>query len=99
MKLELAQVRHVAKLARLSLTPDEEARLQHDLSKVLDAVDELAKVDTTGVPPTTFALHASGSAARPDVVQGELTVDQALANAPQKHADAFVIPKVIGGGE
>lgn len=94
MKLELAQVRHVAKLARLSLTPDEEARFATQLSAVLDAVESLAAVDTEGVPPTTFAI-ASATHARADEVRDELPVEDALKNAPQKEGTSFAIPRVI----
>lgn len=94
MKLELAQVRHVAKLARLSLTPDEETRFATQLSAVLEAVDSLAGVDTEGVPPTTFAI-ASATHARPDEVHDELSVEDALKNAPQKVGTSFAIPRVI----
>jgi len=94
MKLELAQVRHVAKLARLALTPEEETRFVAQLSAVLDAVEQLASVDTEGVPPTTFAISTAAHA-RPDEVRGELPVDEALKNAPQKVGTSFAIPRVI----
>ena len=94
MRLELAQVKHVAKLARLSLTPEEEARFSTQLSAVLDAVDELSTVNTEGVPPTTFAI-VSQTHARPDEVKDELSVEAALKNAPQKEGASFAIPRVI----
>ena len=94
MKLELAQVRHVAKLARLFLTPDEEIRFATQLSAVLDAVEALSAVDTTNVPPTTFAI-VSAAHARPDEVRDELPVDVALKNAPQREGTSFAIPRVI----
>lgn len=94
MKLELAKVRHVAKLARLSLTPEEETRFTTQLSAVLDAVESLSAVNTEGVPPTTFAI-AGATNARPDEVRDELPVEQALKNAPQREGTSFAIPKVI----
>ncbi len=94
MKLELAQVRHVAKLARLSLTPEEETRFTTQLSAVLDAVESLSAVNTEGVPPTTFAI-ASATNARADEVHDELPVEVALKNAPQREGTSFAIPKVI----
>ena len=94
MKLELNQVRHVAKLARLSLTPEEETRFATQLSAVLDAVESLSSVDTEGIPPTTFAI-ASATNARPDEVRDELPVEVALKNAPQQQGHSFAIPKVI----
>lgn len=95
MKLDLAQVRHVAKLARLALTADEEAKLASQLSVVLDAVETLAALDTTDVPPTTFAVTDGAAPTRPDEVRDELSVEQVLQNAPQKHGESFVIPRVI----
>ena len=94
MKLELAQVRHVAKLARLSLSAEEETQFATQLSAVLDAVDALSTVDTQGIPPTTFAI-TSVTHARPDEVKDELTVEAALKNAPQQEASSFAIPRVI----
>ena len=94
MKLELAQVRHVAKLARLSLSAEEETQFATQLSAVLDAVDALSTVNTDGVPPTTFAI-ASVTHVRPDEVRDELSVQDALKNAPQKEGSSFAIPRVI----
>ncbi|MGV3624091.1 MAG: Asp-tRNA(Asn)/Glu-tRNA(Gln) amidotransferase subunit GatC [Archangium sp.] len=94
MKLETAQVRHVAKLARLALSAEEETQFGAQLSQVLEAVESLAAVDCTGVPPTVFAVN-SVAHARPDEARNELSVTEALANAPQKVETSFAIPKVI----
>lgn len=94
MKLDPAQVRHVAKLARLALSPEEETQFGAQLSQVLEAVEQLASVDCTGVPPTVFAV-TSVAHTRPDEVRDELAVKDALANAPQKVGTSFAIPKVI----
>ncbi len=94
MKLELQHIRHVAKLARLALSAEEESRLLAQLSVVLNAVDALAEVDTQGVPPTTFAIH-NPSHAREDEVRDELPVEVVLGNAPHIVDTSFAIPKVI----
>jgi aspartyl-tRNA(Asn)/glutamyl-tRNA(Gln) amidotransferase subunit C len=94
MKLELSEVRHVAKLARLALTDAEEVQFSTQLSAVLDAIGLLSTVDTAGVPPTTFAVHTEAMT-RADHVRDELGVEAALRNAPQKHDGAFAIPRVI----
>jgi aspartyl-tRNA(Asn)/glutamyl-tRNA(Gln) amidotransferase subunit C len=94
MKLAAQQVKHVAKLARLALSADEEAQFGEQLSQVLSAVEQFAAVDTTGVPPTVFGQQAL-AATRADEATGELTVDEALSNAPQKQGGSFAIPKVI----
>lgn len=94
MKLNDEQVRHVARLARLSLSAEEVATYGQQLSAILDAVETLSTVDTTGVEPTSVV----GSAApelRDDVVAGELGAERALANAPQRSGSSFAIPKVL----
>jgi aspartyl-tRNA(Asn)/glutamyl-tRNA(Gln) amidotransferase subunit C len=94
MKLTAQQVRHVAKLARLALTAEDEARLGAQLSNILDAVDTLAQVDTTGVPATAYVLPMPPHA-RADEVTGHLGTDAALQNAPQAVGTSFAIPRVI----
>jgi aspartyl-tRNA(Asn)/glutamyl-tRNA(Gln) amidotransferase subunit C len=93
MKLTPEQVRHVAKLARLELAKEDEARLQDDLSRILESFEALTAVDTSGVPPTARVSQAQ--AVRADEVSGELGVEKALANAPQKHGTSFAVPKFL----
>jgi aspartyl-tRNA(Asn)/glutamyl-tRNA(Gln) amidotransferase subunit C len=93
MKLTDNQVLHVAKLARLALSPDEVAAFQQQLSAILDAVDELAQVDTTGVSVVPFGDGTPHL--RDDVVQGEVGAKAALQNAPQASGTSFAIPKVL----
>ncbi len=94
MKLTLEQVRHVAKLARLKLSPEEELKHQQQLSQVLDAFEALSKVDTSDVPPT-YHVNLEHTTLREDAAEAPLTVDEALANAPQRSGDSFAVPKVI----
>ena len=94
MALSLEQVRHVANLARLSLTADEEQRFQEQLSAMLDAVETLKAVDTTGVEPTSHA-NFGDAALREDVARPSLGVDKALQNAPAKSGTRFSVPRVI----
>jgi aspartyl-tRNA(Asn)/glutamyl-tRNA(Gln) amidotransferase subunit C len=93
MKLSPEQVRHVAKLARLELRPEDEARLHGDLFRILESFEALAQVDTAGVPPTARVFGAQ--AVREDEVSGELGVEKALANAPQKHGTSFAVPRFL----
>jgi aspartyl-tRNA(Asn)/glutamyl-tRNA(Gln) amidotransferase subunit C len=93
MKLSVAQVRHVATLARLALTPQEEEQAATQLSAILEAMETLAGVDTAGVPATgqvSFGAHSRG-----DVVGEHLGPIRALAGAPQRVGTSFAIPKVI----
>ena len=94
MKLSLEQVRHVAKLARLSLSPDEELRHQAQLSQVLEAFEALSTLDTAGVEPTDH-VNLEPTVLRADQPQRPLTVDEALANAPERSGASFLVPRVI----
>jgi aspartyl-tRNA(Asn)/glutamyl-tRNA(Gln) amidotransferase subunit C len=94
MKLSIEQVRHVANLARLALSAEEEVRFQGQLSAILEAVDALAALDTTNVPPTSH-VNACAPLVRLDEPADMLTSEQALANAPQRVGTSFAIPRVI----
>ncbi len=63
MSLTLAEVEHIADLARLRLTEDEKARYRQQLSAILDYVAQLQALDTSGIPPTSSVLPAAQRAA------------------------------------
>jgi aspartyl-tRNA(Asn)/glutamyl-tRNA(Gln) amidotransferase subunit C len=86
-------VAHVAKLARLALTPEEQATLGRQLADILRAVEQLAEVDTTGVEPTVFA--GPEGAFRAPGQRIVITAEERLANAPDSTAGAFRVPKVL----
>ncbi len=94
MALSLEQVRHVASLARLSLTADEERLYQEQLSAILEAFGELSALDTKDVEPTSHASLA-GPAMRPDEPRPSLDPADAMANAPQKVGTSFAVPKIL----
>jgi aspartyl-tRNA(Asn)/glutamyl-tRNA(Gln) amidotransferase subunit C len=94
MQLTLEQVRHVAALARLSLTPEEEQRYVVQLSAVLDAVEQLQELDVSQVEPTSHATLAA-SLLREDVVRPSLPPERGLANAPARVGTSFAVPKVL----
>ena len=94
MALTLEQVRHVATLARLALTPEEEQRFSTQLSAVLDAVAQLQSLDVEAVEPTSHATLAA-SLLREDVTRPSLPPEKSLANAPAKSGTSFAVPKII----
>ena len=85
---------HVAKLARLALTPEEKAKFAQQLGDVLHHIEQLGKVDVTGVEPTAhaFAVH---NVWQEDVARPGLPVDAALRNAPAQRDHMIVVPKVV----
>jgi len=92
--LTLEQVQHVAKLARLQLTPQEQQQTLGHLQQILDAFATLEELDTSAVPPT-YQVNLTTGFTRPDEVEPPLGVEQALANAPQRVGSHFAVPKII----
>jgi aspartyl-tRNA(Asn)/glutamyl-tRNA(Gln) amidotransferase subunit C len=93
-EINLEQVRHVARLARLKLTPAEEQRLQIDMSEMLSYVDKLNQLDTEAVEPTA-QVGESGTPMREDAVTNRPAADAMLANAPAREGFFFKVPKII----
>lgn len=94
MQINEEQVMQVARLARLELDPAEVGPLTGQLDSILQYVDKLNELDTTGVTPVTHALSVV-NAFREDEVAPSLPRAEALANAPLATEEAFVVPKVL----
>lgn len=92
-----ADVRHVAKLARLKVTDDEVHRFTQQLAHVLDYVAKMGELDVSGVEPMAHPLDLS-NVLRDDRELPGVPVDVALANAPRRDDPFFSVPKVIGDG-
>ncbi len=84
----------VAKLARLALTPEEKEKFAQQLGDVLHHIEQLSKVDTTGVEPTAHAFPVVNVWAD-DVARPGLPVAEALRNAPAQRDAMIVVPKVV----
>ncbi len=97
MKITEKEVRYVAGLANLTLSDTETAKLQADLDGILQHMDRLNEVDTTGVEPMSQVLFEAGETAtlRADLPVPPLGNQAALANAPQPGAGYFKVPIVI----
>lgn len=85
---------HVAKLARVALTPEEKATFAAQLGSVLHHIEQLAKVDVSGVEPSAhaFAVH---NVWQDDIARPGLSVADALRNAPAQRENMVVVPKVV----
>jgi len=93
-KISKEEVHHVATLARLELTEDEEERMTVQMNDILTYMDKLNELDTANIPPTTHATQLE-NVFRPDEVVDSIDRERALANAPQNDGVHFVVPKVI----
>jgi aspartyl-tRNA(Asn)/glutamyl-tRNA(Gln) amidotransferase subunit C len=94
MKLSLAQVEHIAELARLSLNDDEKALFQEQLSAILEYAERLQAVDTSAIPPTATVLPLR-NVMRADEPRDSMSRDDVLANAPQVEANSFRVQAVM----
>jgi aspartyl-tRNA(Asn)/glutamyl-tRNA(Gln) amidotransferase subunit C len=94
--IDRAQVRHVARLARLALSEQEEERFAAQLGHVLEYVERLQAVDVAGVEPLSFAGDAAaGPALREDEPRPSLPRDKVLAQAPEHNGEAFLVPRIL----
>ena len=94
MEITKQEVEKVAKLARLALTEAEKSAFTKQLSQILTHVEALKQYDTAGVEPTA-TVFGQVNVFRDDVMRPSLSVEQALANAPEREADGFSVPKII----
>ena len=94
MKISVDQIRHVAMLARLALTPAEEDELTTTLDQILQHMDKLNQLDTSTVEPTAHIV-AVETPWREDAVTNAPDTDALLANAPARDHDLFLVPKII----
>ncbi len=88
MKLTLEQVKKVAKLANLPLTSEEEEKYSDQLSKILDYIEQLNKVNTVDVEPT-FNVTGQSNVMRKDETAPCLSQEEALSNTPKEKDSMF----------
>ena len=94
MKISPEEIKHVADLARLEMSPAEVESMARQLDGILNYVAKLNELDTKDVQPTTHAISIV-NAFRDDEVKPSLDRRDSLANAPQQDGESFVVPKVI----
>ncbi len=87
-------VHYVANLARIALTPEEEAKLASQLGGVLQYIEKLGELDVSGVEPTAHSFPLV-NVTRADEVRASLPHEDALKNAPSKGGGLFLVPKIV----
>ena len=87
-------VKYVAHLARIQLSPDEEQKLGAQLGHILGFVEQLKTLDVSQVEPTAHAVPAV-NVTRADEIRPSLPHDDALRNAPAKANGLFMVPKIV----
>lgn len=93
-KLSLAEVEHVALLARLRLTEDEKHRMTEDLNVVLEHFESMQRLDTAGVEPTAHAIPMQ-NVLREDVSRPSLPREELVREAREAREEFFVVPRIV----
>ncbi len=94
MSIDKDKVKHISKLARISLDEKKADSLSKDLSSIMKFIENLNKLNTDKIEPLTSIINASLKS-RKDEVKDENIRDQILKNSPEKNEEFFVVPKVI----
>ena len=94
MSVDLANVRRIARLARIAVTEEEVPHLQGELNSILAFVEALSAVDVEGVEPMTSVMPMA-LRLRPDAVTDGEMAAAIVANAPMSEDQFFMVPKVV----
>ena len=94
MSLDKDTVKHISKLARISLNDKKIDSLSKDLSSIIKFIERLNKLNTDNVKPLTSIIDASLKSRKDEIRDGKIR-DQILKNSPENNDAFFVVPKVI----
>ena len=94
MSIDKDTVKHIAKLARISLDEKKINSLSKDLSSIMEFIEKLNELNTEKIVPLTSIINES-LRTRKDEVSDKKIRDQILKNSPEKNEEFFVVPKVI----
>ena len=94
MSIDKDTVKHIAKLARISLDEKKVNSLSKDLSSIMEFIEKLNELNTDKVIPLTSIINASLKSRKDEVKDGKIR-DQILKNSPENNEEFFVVPKVI----
>ncbi len=96
--IDREQVKKVANLARLDITPEEEEQFTTQLNSILDYFDQLSELNTDDVAPTTRAIETS-NITRADKLQPFTDRKALLDSAPEQEGDYFRVPKIMASND
>ena len=94
MSIDKNTVKHISKLARISLDENKVENLSKDLSSIMKFIESLNKLNTDRTVPLTSIINTSLKSRKDEVKDGKIR-DQILKNSPEKNDEFFVVPKVI----
>jgi len=94
MTIDLKTIKHISKLARISINDEKAKKLESDLNSIFKFIEKLNKLDTDKVEPLT-SIAETTLKLRSDEVKSKNIRDQILKNSPNENKDFFVVPKVV----
>jgi len=94
MSIDKETIKHISKLARISLDDKKIANLSKDLSSILKFIEKLNKLNTDDIKPLTSIIDASLKFRKDEILEGKIR-EQILKNSPEKNDEFFVVPKVV----
>ncbi len=94
MSIDKETIKHISKLARISLDDKKIENLSKDLSSIIKFIEKLSKLNTDDIKPLTSIIEASLKFRKDEILDGKIR-DQILKNSPEKNEEFFVVPKVV----
>ena len=94
MSIDKETIKHISKLARISLDDKKIDNLSKDLSSIIKFIEKLNKLNTDDIKPLTSIIDASLKYRKDEILEGKIR-EQILKNSPEKSDEFFVVPKVI----
>ena len=94
MSIDQKTVKHISKLARISINEEKAKNLANDLTNIFKFIEKLNKLDTKNIEPLT-SIAETKLYLREDTIKDANIRDQILENSPEKNKEYFVVPKVI----
>lgn len=88
------EVRHISHLCRLQLSQEDIDRFTADLGEIIDYVNQIQKLDTSGIDPT-FQTAPLSNIFREDIIKKSLSPEEVLSNAPDRESDYFRMPRIM----
>ena len=94
MSIDKDTVKHISKLARISMDEKKINSLSKDLSSIMNFIEKLNELNTDKTPPLTSIINSSLKSREDEIKDGKIR-DQILKNSPEKNKEFFVVPKVV----
>ena len=94
MSIDKDTVKHISKLARISLDEKKINSLSKNLSSIMKFIEKLNELNTDKISPLTSIINASLRTRKDEIKDGKIR-DQILKNSPDKNEEFFVVPKVV----